>query len=140
LLTTGDVVSNNAAGHVRLQLFDPDTGAEVPSDLAAMIASLPDDVGHDVLIPDWSDDGAAVVFSAYDSEAMGLTTAADGSEVPTKAYVRILTDDAVSASIVEASVQYDSATGAFHFANPRVLVRAGTDPSFDRRENNVLPV
>jgi hypothetical protein len=136
LLTTAPVVPNNTAGHVRLQLLDPDTGAEVPSDVGALIAALPASVGHDVLIPDWSDDGSRVVFSAYDSEAMG-TTAGVGA---TRAHVRILTDDAVAASIVEATVRYDAKLRRFRFSDPRVLVQSPPDPSFDTRQNNVLPV
>jgi len=140
LLTTAPTLGNNVAGHVRFQLFHPDTGAEVPSNLPAFIASLPASVGHDVLIPDWSDDAHRVVFSAYDSDAMGLTASTTGGPpVLVHAYVRILTDDAVAASIVEARVHVNE-MGQFEFLEPRVLVQSPPNPSFDARDNNVLPV
>lgn len=141
LQTTGDIVERNTAGHVRLELIDPDTGATVPSNLEEFIASLPESVGHDVLIPDWSDDGHVVVFSAYDSEWTGTTATrgGGGGEETVSAHVRLLSDDAVAASIVEAAVDYNPTTMSFTFSSPHVLVQSPEHPSFDLRENNLLP-
>jgi hypothetical protein len=74
-------------------------------------------------MPDWSPAGDFVVFTAYDSDAN---------------YVRLLGDDVVLGSVVEAPVTY-SAQNGFQFGAPKVLVAApaGGDP--DTGENNLLP-
>lgn len=124
LLTVPDQVPNNTPGSVRLYLVDPDTNALLPSNLADTIATLDPMVGYDTLMPDWSPGGDFVVFTAHDN---------------TKNYVRLLGDDVVLGSIVEAPVSYSAKDGSFTFGAPKILAAppAGADP--DTGENNVLP-
>ncbi|UQA60682.1 TolB family protein [Polyangium aurulentum] len=123
LLTSPDSVPQNTPGTVRLTLVDPDTSAPIPTNLAEMTQQIPASVGRATMMPDWSPNGGFVVFTAYDSDAN---------------YVRLLGDDVVLGSIVEAPVNYN-ADGSFQFGAPKVLVTApaGVDP--DTGENNVLP-
>lgn len=122
LVTVPDTVPQNTAGTVRLQLLDPDTGAPLPSNIDAATAMIDPAVGHATSMPDWSPNGDFVVFAAYDSD---------------KNYVRLLGDDIVLASIVEAQVTYDAVNG-FTFGAPKVLVASpGGDP--DTGQNNLLP-
>ncbi len=123
IVTVPEDVPQNTAGGVQLQIRDPDTNAIVPSDIAAMTAQLPALVGHATSMPDWAPDGSFVVFSAYDN---------------TKNFVRLLGDDIVLASIVEAPVSYDG-KGAFKIGAPKVLVSADSNANPDTGENNVLP-
>src|SRR6202020_123439 len=91
-----DVVAQNTAGNVRLEMHDPDTNAVVPSNLAASIAQLDIHMpGQATSMPDWSPDGTFVEFAAYDN---------------TTNFVRDLGDDIVAASIVEAPVSYANGT------------------------------
>ncbi len=118
-----DVVTQNTAGNVRLEMHDPDTNAVVPSNLAAAVAQL--DVhmpGQATSMPDWSPDGTFVEFAAYDN---------------TTNFVRDLGDDIVAASIVEAPVAY--ANGTFTFGAPKVLVQAPSSANPDTDQNNLLP-
>jgi hypothetical protein len=126
--------TQNAAGHVRLALVDPDTGVDVPSNADPWLAAFPSGMGRDVLQPDWSPAGF-IVFAAYDSEQ----TNPDSSALLQHAYVRDLGDDAVASSIVEAPLQWDAASGAFVFGTPKVLVQAPLGPSLDVTETDVLP-
>ena len=64
------------------------------------------------------------MFAAYDSDAN---------------YVRLLGDDIVRASIVEAPVSYDAASGSFTFGAPKTLVQAAPSMNPDTGENNFLP-
>jgi len=134
LVTKADKVPENSAGHVRLALIDPDTGAEVASNLAEWLASFPAGVPRDQLQPDWSN-GGVIVFTAYDSEMPNP----DPTGSPAKAYVRLLGDDSVAASIVEASVTWDAAAKKFVFGAPKVLVKPAPGASFDVMETNALP-
>ncbi len=123
LVSVPDVVAQNTAGTVRLEMHDPDTNAVVPSNVAAMIGQLgKPPPGQATLMPDWSADGSFVVFAAYDS---------------TTAYVRDLGDDIVRASIVEAPVSYDGTQ--FTFGAPKVLVGADPNANPDTADNNFLP-
>ncbi len=123
ITTEPDNVAQNTPGTVRLGVRDPDTGAVVPSNIASMIASLPmPNPGTATSMPDWSPDGSFVVFAAYDSDAN---------------YVRLLGDDIVLASIVEAPVSY--ANGSFTFGTPKVLVAASSSDNPDTGQNNLLP-
>jgi hypothetical protein len=123
MLTSPDTVPQNTPGTVRLTLVDPDTNGPIPSNLAEMTQQIPASVGRATMMPDWSPDGKFAVFTAYDSDAN---------------YVRLLGDDVVLGSIVEAPVTY-GADGSFQFGAPKVLVTApaGVDP--DTGENNLLP-
>lgn len=125
LLTRPDLVPQNTAGTVRIEVVDPDTGTQVPSDIAQAIAAIDPAVGHATSMPDWSPDGSFVVFAAYDSD---------------KNHVRLLGDDIVAASIVEVPVSYDSA-GGFDFGAPKTLVQAPADAAVDpdTGQNNLLP-
>lgn len=123
LLTSPDSVPQNTPGTVRLTLVDPDTNASIPSNLAEMAQQIPAGVGHATMMPDWSPNGGFVVFTAYDSDAN---------------YVRLLGDDVVLGSIVEAPVTY-AADGSFQFGAPKVLVNAPAGANPDTGENNVLP-
>ena len=123
LVTVPDNVPQNTAGTVRLELRDPDTNAVVPSNLATAIAQLdPTNPGRATSMPDWSADGSFVVFSAYSSNA---------------AYVRLLGDDIVNASIVEMPVTFGG--GTYTFGAPKVLVAANTAANPDTGVNNFLP-
>jgi hypothetical protein len=123
LVTQPDTVAQNTAGTVRLELRDPDTNAVVPSNLATMLGSLQKpNPGAATSMPDWSPDGSFVVFAAYDSDTN---------------YVRLLGDDIVLASIVEAPVSYGG--GSFTFGTPKVLVAANTSDNPDTGDNNFLP-
>jgi hypothetical protein len=123
IVAVPDVVAQNTAGNVRLEMHDPDTNAVVPSNLTASIAQL--DVhmpGQATSMPDWSPDGTFVEFAAYDN---------------TTNFVRDLGDDIVAASIVEAPVSY--ANGTFTFGTPKVLVEAPSSANPDTDQNNFLP-
>lgn len=118
-----DVVAQNTAGSVRLEMHDPDTNAVVSSNIATAIGQL--DVhmpGQATSMPDWSPDGTFVEFAAYDN---------------TTNFVRDLGDDIVAASIVEAPVSY--ANGTFTFGTPKVLVEAPSSANPDTDQNNFLP-
>ncbi|MEO7096290.1 MAG: hypothetical protein ABI175_23730, partial [Polyangiales bacterium] len=135
LVTKADApASQNAAGHVRLELLHPDTGVVIPSNLVDWLSAFPAGLGRDVLQPDWSPSGF-VVFSSYDSEANNP----DAAGVLKKAYVRDLGDDAVNTSILEASVTWDATKKAFTFGTPKVLVKAKTPTNLDSSETDVLP-
>jgi hypothetical protein len=122
LVTVPDNVAQNTAGTVRLELHDPDTNATVPSNVSTMISLIDAAAGHATSMPDWSADGSVVVFSAYDSS---------------KNFVRLLGDDIVLASVVEAPVSFSN--GSFTFGTPRVLVAANSSDNPDTGWNNVLP-
>jgi hypothetical protein len=123
LVTEPDTVPNNTAGTVRLNVRNPDTGAVVPSNIAAMLGLLPKpSPGGAASMPDWSPDGSFVVFAAYSSDVN---------------YVRLLGDDIVLASIVEMPVAFSN--GAFTFGTPKVLVAANTSDNPDTGQNNFLP-
>lgn len=124
LLTVPDLVPQNTAGTVRLSMVDPDTNMPVPSNVAEMILQIDPAVGRATLMPDWSADGLSVVFVAYNSDAN---------------YVRLLGDDVVLGSIVEAPISYDAATGSFQLGAPRVLVAAAPGDNPDTGINNLLP-
>jgi hypothetical protein len=126
LLTVPDEVPQNTPGTTRLEMRDPDTNALLPSNIAETIASIDPVVGRATMMPDWSPAGDFVVFAAYNNE---------------KNYVRLLGDDIVLASIVEASVKYEPATGAFTFGPPKVLVAApdAAAENPDTGQNNFLP-
>ena len=124
IVTIPDNVPQNTAGTVRISMFDPDTNAPIASNVATMIGQIDATVGHATSMPDWSPMGDSVVFAAYDSD---------------KNYVRLLGDDIVSASIVEAPVSYDASSGAFTFGAPKTLVKAGSSATPDTGENNFLP-
>ncbi len=131
LVTQADpTAAQNAAGHVRLALVDPDTGANVASNLKDWLTAFPLSAPTDLLQPDWSPAGV-VVFAAYDSEMKNPT----GS--PAKAWVRDLGDDAVATSILEANVKWDGKV--FTFETPKVLVKPPASTSLDTWETNVLP-
>ena len=135
LVTKADVTATqNAAGHVRLALLDPKSGAEVSNNLVDWLAGFPAGVGRDLLQPDWSP-GGFVVFAAYDSERPNP----DPSAALKSAYVRDLGDDAVATSIVEAPIAWDGAKKSFAFGAPRVLVAAKPGASLDVAETDVLP-
>ncbi len=135
LVTKADVTAaQNAAGNVRLALLDPDTGAELGSNLAAWLSAFPAGLGRDLLQPDWSP-GGFVVFASYDSEMANP----DGASPLPKAYVRDLGDDAVASSIVEASIAWDSAKGTYTLGAPKVLTPSKLGASLDVTETNVLP-
>lgn len=122
IVTVPDTVPQNTAGTVRLEMHNPDTYATVPSNVAAMVGQIDPSAGHATSMPDWSADGALVAFSAYDSN---------------KNFVRLLGDDIVLASIVEAPISY--ANGTFTFGTPKVLVAANSNDNPDTGINNVLP-
>ncbi|HEY1954550.1 MAG TPA: hypothetical protein VGH28_03045 [Polyangiaceae bacterium] len=123
ITTEPDNVAQNTPGTVRLNVRNPDTGAVVPSNIATMLASLgKPNPGGATSMPDWSPDGSFVVFAAYDSDVN---------------YVRLLGDDIVLASIVEAPVSY--AGGSFTFGTPKVLVAANSSDNPDTGQNNFLP-
>jgi hypothetical protein len=123
LVAQPDIVAQNTAGSVRLELHDPDTNAVVPSNLATMLGKLgAENPGQATSMPDWSADGSFVVFAAYDS---------------TTNFVRDLGDDIVLASIVEAPVTF--AGGVFTFGTPKVLVAANSADDPDTGANNFLP-
>ncbi|APR84333.1 tolB protein precursor [Minicystis rosea] len=125
LLTVPDNVPQNTPGTVRLQVIDPDTGTQLPSNLAEQIAAIDPAVGHATSMPDWSPDGTFVVFAAYDSD---------------KNYVRLLGDDIVASSIVEMPVSWDKDKG-FTFGTPKTLVQAPAEAAMnpDVGQNNLLP-
>jgi len=123
LVTVPDLVPQNTTGSVRLVLADPETNAPIASNLADSIAAIDPSVGHATLMPDWSPAGDFVVFVAYDNDAN---------------YVRLLGDDVVLGSLVEASVTYDGA-GSFVFGTPTVLVAANSGDDPDTGVNNFLP-
>ncbi len=123
IVTMPDNVSMNTPGTVRISMFDPDTNAPIASNIATMIAGIDPAVGHATSMPDWSPDGSSVVFAAYDSDTN---------------FVRLLGDDIVRASIVEAPVKYD-ATSGFTFGTPKTLVLAAASNDPDTGENNFLP-
>ena len=122
LVTVPDNVTPNTAGSVHLELRHPESNAVVPSNLAAMIAQLTA-TGSATSMPDWSPDGSFVTFAAYDAS---------------KNFVRLLGDDIVLASIVEAPVTFGN--GTFQFGAPKVLVAANSADNPDSGLNNVLPV
>jgi len=124
IVTIPDTVPQNTPGTVRISMFDPDTNAPLTSNIATMIAGIDPAVGHATSMPDWSPAGDSVVFAAYDSDAN---------------YVRLLGDDIVRASIVEAPVTYDTASGSFTFGAPKTLVQAAPSMNPDTGENNFLP-
>ena len=134
LVTKADRVAQNAPGHVRLALLDPDTGRELDSNLDDWLAAFSDGLGRDLLEPDWSPSGF-VVFASYDSE----TPNPDPGGALAKAYVRDLGDDAVATSIVEATITYDAGLQRFALGPPEVLVPASLGTSLDTTETNVLP-
>lgn len=123
IVAVPDIVAQNTAGNVQLEVRDPDTNAVVPSNLATAVGQL--DVhmpGQATSMPDWSPDGTFVEFAAYDN---------------TSNFVRDLGDDIVAASIVEAPVSF--ANGTFTFGTPRVLVEAPSSANPDTDQNNFLP-
>jgi hypothetical protein len=122
LVTSPDNVPQNTAGTVRLTMVDPDTNAPIANDFAASVMQLDPSIGRATMMPDWSPAGDFVVYTAFDSD---------------KHFVRLLGDDTVLGSIIEAPVSYQN--GNFHFGPPKVLVQApaGADP--DSGQNNVLP-
>jgi len=123
LTTEPDNVTPNTAGTVRLNVRNPDTGAVVPSNIASMISSLAKpNPGTATSMPDWSPDGSFVVFAAYNSDVN---------------YVRLLGDDIVLSSIVEAPVSFSN--GSFTFGAPKVLVAANSGDNPDTGKNNLLP-
>ena len=123
ITTEPDNVTQNTAGTVRLNVRNPDTGVVVTSNIASMISSLAKpNPGTATSMPDWSPDGSFVVFAAYNSDVN---------------YVRLLGDDIVLASIVEAPVSFSN--GAFTFGTPKVLVAANTSDNPDTGQNNLLP-
>jgi hypothetical protein len=123
LVTVPDLVPQNTAGSVRLQLHDPGTYATVPSNLATMLGMLgTPNPGQATTMPDWSPDGSFIVFAAYDSSLN---------------YVRDLGDDIVLGSIVEAPVSFKA--GTFTFGPPKVLVAANSSDDPDTGLNNFLP-
>jgi hypothetical protein len=123
LVTVPDLVAQNTAGTVRLELHDPGTYAVVPSNLTAMLGMLgTTNPGQAASMPDWSADGSFIVFTAYD---------------PTTNFVRDLGDDMVLGSIVEAPVSFKS--GTFTFGAPKVLVAANSSDDPDTGNNNFLP-
>ena len=123
LVTEPDNVAQNTPGTVRLDLRNPDTGAIVTSNIATMLASLTKpNPGGATSMPDWSPDGSFVVFAAYNSDLN---------------YVRLLGDDIVLSSIVEAPVSFSN--GAFTFGAPKVLVAANSSDNPDTGQNNLLP-
>jgi hypothetical protein len=134
LVTKADRVANNAAGHVRLALIDPETGVDIPSNLTEWLAAFPPGYPRDLLQPDWSNAGV-VVFNAYDTEMPNP----DPTGMPAKAYVRLLGDDSVGGSIMEATVSYDAASKKFTFGAPKYLVKAKVGASLDVTESNTLP-
>jgi hypothetical protein len=73
-------------------------------------------------MPDWSPDGTFIAFAAYNSDVN---------------FVRLLGDDIVLASIVEAPVQFMN--GTFTFGAPKVLVAANSADNPDTGTNNFLP-
>jgi hypothetical protein len=121
ITTVPDVVAQNTAGSVRLEVLSADTGATVASNISTMEGQLPTATGQATTMPDWSYDGSFVVFSAYD---------------PSVNFVRDLGDDTVLCSIFQAPVHFDGAT--YQFGAPTALVTtADTDP--DTGQNNILP-
>jgi hypothetical protein len=124
LLTAPDSVPQNTPGTVRLLLLDPETAAPVPNNFAETVKQIDPALGQATMMPDWSPGGDFVVFTAFNSD---------------KNYVRLLGDDVVLGSIVEAPVSYSAADQSFQFGAPKVLVPApaGADP--DTGENNLLP-
>lgn len=131
LVTKADsTAGQNVAGHVRLALVDPDTGKDVPSNIADWLSAFPPAMPQDILQPDWSPSGV-IVFAAYDSNQP------NPGGTPPKAWVRDLGDDAVATSIVEASITWKGS--AFELGPPRVLVKPPSSSSLDTWETNVLP-
>ena len=122
LLTVPDLVQQNTAGTVRLEVVDPDTRAPLTSNIAESILGIDPAVGRATLMPDWSPAGDFVVYVAYNSDAN---------------YVRLLGDDVVLGSIVEANVSY--AGGSFQFGAPKVLAAATPGDNPDTGANNLLP-
>ncbi len=123
IVTRPDLVAQNTAGTVRLEVRDPDTNAVVPSNIAQMLSQLgTPSPGQATSMPDWSPDGTFVDFAAYDS---------------TTNLVRDLGDDIVLSSIVEAPVSF--AGGMFTFGTPKVLVAANPMDDPDTGLNNFLP-
>jgi hypothetical protein len=123
LVAVPDVVPQNTAGTVRLQLRNPETNAVVPNNLETALAALADPApGKATSMPDWSPDGSFVAFSAYSSN---------------KNFVRLLGDDIVSASIVEIPVSF--AGGTYTFGAPTTLVAADAAADPDVAENFLLP-
>lgn len=110
-------------GNVILKILDPDTGAELPSNLAAIMGALAPPNGPSALMPDWSPTGDFVVFAAYDSS---------------KYHVRLVGDEVTLTSLMEMSVTYDAAKG-FVFGTPKVLVQAPPNGNPDTDETNFLP-
>jgi hypothetical protein len=121
ITTVPDIVSQNTAGTVRLQVLHADSGMPIASDIGTMISKLPMASGHATMMPDWSPDGTFVVFSAYDSD---------------KNFVRMLGDDTVLSSLFEAPVSFDGVM--YHFGDPKPLV-VTTDTDPDQGQNNILP-
>lgn len=134
LVTKADRVANNTPGRVRLALIDPETGVDVPSNLTEWLAAFPAGYPRDLLQPDWSNSGV-IVFNAYDTEMANP----DPAGMPAKAWVRLLGDDSVGGSIMEASVTYDAAAKKFTFGPPKYLVKAKVGASLDVTESNTLP-
>lgn len=122
------------AANARHTRIDPDTGAELSSNLADWLAAFPAGVPRDLLQPDWSNSGV-IVFTAYDTNMANP----DPAGMPAKAWVRLLGDDSVGGSIAEASVTYDAAAKKFVFGPPKLLVKAKVGASLDVTETNVLP-
>jgi hypothetical protein len=123
IVTRPDLVAQNTAGTVRLEVRDPDTNAVIPSNVAQMLSQLGmPSPGQATSMPDWSPDGTFVEFAAYDS---------------TTNLVRDLGDDIVLASIVEAPVSFQA--GTFTFGTPKVLVAANPMDNPDTGLNNFLP-
>jgi hypothetical protein len=119
---------------VRLALIDPDTGVELSSNLTEWLAAFPAGVPRDQLQPDWSN-GGVVVFTGYDTDMANP----DAAGWPAKAWVRLLGDDSVAASIVEASVTWDATAKKFTFGAPKVLVKATPGTSRDTNESYAQP-
>ncbi len=73
-------------------------------------------------MPDWSPDGSFVVYAAYDN---------------VDNVVRVLGEDIVLGSIVQAPVTF--ANGTFTFGTPSVLVAANASDNAATGVNNFLP-
>lgn len=114
----------HATGTVKLKLLDPDTGMELPSNLATILGGLTAPTGPASLMPDWAPSGDFVVFAAYDS---------------TSYHVRLVADEIARSSIMEMSVRYDAQNG-FVFGAPTALVTVPPNETPDTGEANFLPM
>jgi WD40-like Beta Propeller Repeat len=83
-----------------LELYDPDTGAVVPSNLAAASVKGPGGTTRAALMADWSPDGRTIVFSSS-------TTAGDWIDPTTTAI---------------ATMSYELVNGTHTFGDPKLIV------------------